>query len=219
MQRRDKIKARTEKEKAEQYKRILDAGTELFINNGSFSMRALAKKLGMSEAFVYNYIVSKRELWIAIRNRYFNQYQESLQNLFDTHKGHLIDFFMNWVNLFLEFAAADYNRFKMMFLINAPRSNKIGPLEKSYKRFNLFETGLNKTREILKQYDRDIPNINKILYFLFSVVFGAAKIEADLKLRFDITEPINIKQEYLTQEEFRNFTVEHIKQIIENFLK
>ena len=64
-----------------------------------------------------------------------------------------------------------------------------------------------------------LSNMRKNLYFLFSVVFGAAKIEADLKLRFDITEPINPNQQYITQEEFRNFTIEQVKQIIENFLK
>lgn len=182
-------------------------------------MRALAKKLGMSEAFVYNYIASKRELWIAIRTRYFNQYKKALQDIYDNHQGELIDFFMNWVKLFLEFVAADYNRYKMMFLVSAPHSNKIGPLEKSYKRFDLFEMGLNNTREILKRYNRDIPNIRKILYFLFSIVFGAAKIEADLKLRYDITEPINVKEELITQEEFRNFVINQVKQIIESFLE
>ncbi|MFX0028508.1 MAG: TetR/AcrR family transcriptional regulator [Candidatus Hermodarchaeota archaeon] len=219
MARGTKIKARSEEEKAEQYKRILDAGTDLFINDGSFSMRALARKLGMSEAFVYTYIASKRELWIAIRTRYFNQYKKALQDIYDNHQGELVDFFMNWVKLFLEFVAADYNRFKMMFLVSAPHSHKIGPLEKRYKRFDLFEMGLNNTREILKRYNRDIPNIRKIIYFLFSIVFGAAKIEADLKLRYDITEPINLKEELITQEEFRNFVINQVKQIIESFLE
>ena len=73
-------------------------------------MRALARKLGMSEAFVYNYIASKRELWIAIRTRYFNQYKKALQDIYDNHQGELIDFFMNWVKLFLEFVATDYKQ-------------------------------------------------------------------------------------------------------------
>ncbi|MFX1238805.1 MAG: hypothetical protein ACFFAS_01075 [Promethearchaeota archaeon] len=38
-----KIKARTEKEKAIQYERILDAGKELFISGGNFSIHTLAR--------------------------------------------------------------------------------------------------------------------------------------------------------------------------------
>ncbi|MBN1802266.1 MAG: TetR/AcrR family transcriptional regulator [Candidatus Lokiarchaeota archaeon] len=215
-----KTKARTEEEKAEQYERILDAGKELFISGGGFSMRALARKLGMSEAFVYNYISSKRELWIGIRKRYFTQYQEGLQNLIDTNEGaSVVDLFIAWVRFFLEFAAADYNRFKMMFLVNAPRSNKVGPLEKNYKRFNLFETGIQQIKDVLKKNNLSLSNVEKTMYFLFSVVFGTAKIEADIRLRYDITEPLSPSLSAINQEELRKYTISKVREFIESDIK
>ncbi len=215
-----KTKARTEEEKAEQYERILDAGKELFISGGGFSMRALARKLGMSEAFVYNYISSKRELWIGIRKRYFTQYQEGLQKLFKENEGSsIIDYFMVWVRFFLEFAAADYNRFKMMFLVNAPRSKKVGPLEKNYQRFNLFETGIQQIKDTLKKNNLNLSNVEKTMYFLFSVVFGAAKIEADIRLRQDITEPLSPILSAISQKELREYTETKVREFIESDLK
>ncbi|MFX1238804.1 MAG: hypothetical protein ACFFAS_01080 [Promethearchaeota archaeon] len=174
----------------------------------------------MSEAFVYNYITSKMELWIGIRSGYFAQYQEGLQKIFsENEKASLIDFFLVWVRFFLEFASADYNRFKMMFLINAPRSNKIGTLEKNYKVFNLFETGINKINEILETNNLRLSNVEKIIYFLFSVVFGAAEIEADIRLRYDIKEPLSPSISAITQEELREFALNKVKEIIENDIK
>lgn len=220
MERKIKIKARTDDEKAEQYERILDVGIELFIKRGGFSMRQLARELGMSEAFMYNYFSSKRELWIGIRKRYFSQYQDGLQKLYDKYESNVIQFFLNWVEFFLEFAASDYNRFKMMFLINAPKSRKIGPLEKNYKRFNLFESGFKRINEVLEKNKLKMPKIEPLVYFIFSLIFGVAKIEADLKLRYDITEPlIPSEEKKITREELREFTAIKVKEIIENELR
>ena len=71
-------RARSEDKKADQFERILEAGKELFLQKGAqgFSMRNLAEKLGMTKNNLYNYIESKRELWIAIRNRFYNQFKE-----------------------------------------------------------------------------------------------------------------------------------------------
>ena len=71
-----KTRARSKKEKEIQYQRILDEGKELFVKYGpgALSMRKLAKRLNMTQTFLYTYIQSKRELWIAIRQKYFQKY-------------------------------------------------------------------------------------------------------------------------------------------------
>ncbi|MBK5134244.1 TetR/AcrR family transcriptional regulator, partial [Candidatus Bathyarchaeota archaeon] len=63
------------KKKAAQFEQILEAGKELFLEKGrdGFSLRGLAKILGMNQNNLYNYVESKRELWIAIRNKFFLQ--------------------------------------------------------------------------------------------------------------------------------------------------
>jgi AcrR family transcriptional regulator len=65
------IRARSEEKKNIQFEKILDAGKELFIEKGEsgFSMRNLAEMLNMTKNNLYHYIESKRELWIAIRNK------------------------------------------------------------------------------------------------------------------------------------------------------
>ncbi|MHA1659205.1 MAG: TetR/AcrR family transcriptional regulator [Promethearchaeota archaeon] len=68
-------RARSEEKKAIKFEKILEAGKKLFLEKGSegFSMRNLANRLGMNKNNLYNYIESKRELWIAIRNKFYNQ--------------------------------------------------------------------------------------------------------------------------------------------------
>ncbi|MHA2289976.1 MAG: TetR/AcrR family transcriptional regulator [Promethearchaeota archaeon] len=71
-------RARSEDKKADQFERILKTRKKLFLEKGSqgFSMRNLAEMLGMTKNNLYNYIESKRELWIAIRNRFYNHFRE-----------------------------------------------------------------------------------------------------------------------------------------------
>ena len=65
-----KTRSRSPEKKAAQFQRILEAGKDLFLEKGrdGFSLRGLAKNLGMNQNNLYNYVDSKRELWIAIRN-------------------------------------------------------------------------------------------------------------------------------------------------------
>ena len=82
-------RARSEEKKEEQFERILDAGKKLFLRKGSegFSMRNLAEMLDMTKNNLYNYIESKRELWIAIRNKFYNQFKEENLEIIKNHKG------------------------------------------------------------------------------------------------------------------------------------
>jgi len=71
-------RARSADKKADQFERILEAGKRLFLEKGTqgFSMRNLAEMIGMTKNNLYNYVESKRELWIAIRNKFYGQFKE-----------------------------------------------------------------------------------------------------------------------------------------------
>jgi len=128
-------RARSEDKKAEQFERILEAGKIHFLKEGpmGFSMRSLAEKLGMTKNNLYNYIESKRELWIAIRNRFYNQFKEENLEIIKNHKGDTCELILKLYEHFLDFADRDYDKFKMMFnVVEAPHSEKVGPIRRYY---------------------------------------------------------------------------------------
>jgi AcrR family transcriptional regulator len=212
-------RARSEDKKADQFERILEAGKRLFLEKGSqgFSMRNLAEMLGMTKNNLYNYIESKRELWIAIRNKFYNQFKEENLEILKAYGWYYVpppksdeeeeeeekvEFWNPWywkrntedesltdskmvcdsiIKLFehfLDFAKRDYDKFKMMFnVIEAPPSNKIGPIEKKYKEFGLLD---GTTKLIQKAIDMGVIKVNQanLLSLLsFSFVMGVAYIE------------------------------------------
>ena len=95
-------RARAPEKKKEQFDKILEAGKELFIKYGThgFSLRALAKKLKMSQSNLYNYVQSKRELWIAIRIKYFKEFQTKFSEILEAHKDSYIDIWMKMANFY-----------------------------------------------------------------------------------------------------------------------
>lgn len=214
-------RARAPKKKAEQFNRILETGKELFVKYGShgFSLRALAKRLNMSQTNVYNYVQSKRELWIAIRTKYYGEFQDGLNRLIGDHQGSYTDLFFKMAEFFLEFASVDFNRFAMMFLISAPPSNKIGPLEKHYKPFQIM-----KYISVIVEKAVIAKEINKTeaierLFYIYGVILGVAKVEADLKLRENITEPIKLESYILSAKEYRKFALVQIRDLLDKNLR
>ncbi len=81
------IRARSKDKKAKQFEKILEEGKILFLQKGTegFKMRNLADNLKMSKNNLYNYVVSKRELWIAIRNRFYYQFREENREIIKNH--------------------------------------------------------------------------------------------------------------------------------------
>ena len=116
-------RARSKDKKADQYERILEAGKKLFLSKGTrgFSMRNLAEMLGMNRNNLYNYVDSKRELWIAIRDKFYRQFREENLTIIKNHQGPIRDLILKLYDHFLEFADRDYDKFRMMFnIIEAP---------------------------------------------------------------------------------------------------
>jgi len=213
-------RARSPEKKAAQYEKILDIGAEMFVKHGpyKFSMRSLVKHLNMSQANLYHYVQSKRELWIAIRIRYYNQYKTGLDIIINENQGNYRILCYKIVEFFLEFASVDFNRFAMMYLVPAPSSKRIGPLEQAYKPFFIIEYLLKIMKQALSAGNAKDSDAIRYLYYLYGIVVGVAKVEADLKLHTKITEPIIIEEEKLFADEYRKFVLRELRDLINKII-
>lgn len=217
-----KSRARSPEKKAEQFDRILEEGKDMLVKYGThgFSTRLLAQKLGMTQPNLYNYVNSKRELWIAIRTKYYNEYLEGLKNIINEHQGSYTELFYKIAEYFLEFASVDYKRFQLMYLISAPPSKKLGPLEKSYKPFQLTKMMLDIAKKAVEAGEINRNTAVELFYSIYAHLFGAAKVEADIKLRNKITEPIIGEFYTLSATKYRAYVLREIRERLEkNLLK
>ena len=96
-------RSRSPEKKAAQFEKILEAGKNLFLEKGrdGFSLRGLAKILGMNQNNLYNYVESKRELWIAIRNKFYKQYRDENIKIIKEHDGSTTELLMKIFTNFL----------------------------------------------------------------------------------------------------------------------
>ena len=211
-----KTRARSKKEKEIQYQRILEEGKELFVKYGpgALSMRTLAKRLNMTQTFLYTYIQSKRELWIAIRQKYFQRYLLEINKIINEHQGTKVDLLMKLVERFIEFANEDFNRFMVMFIMPVPSSKKIGPIEKNYQQTGL----LDKVKKILQEamIAKEIRerNLDEFTYFIWSVIFGTITTDMYIKFHAPIMEYMKERPPSLTKKSFRECALKEIKNLL-----
>jgi len=215
-------RARSEDKKADQFERILEAGKNLFLQKGTqgFSMRNLAEKLDMTKNNLYNYIESKRELWIAIRDRFYNQFKEENLNIMKNHNGSTCDLLLKLYDHFLEFAERDYDKFRMMFnVVEAPPSNKIGPIEKTYKEFRLLDGTTKLIQEAIDKGEIKKDMASVISLVSYSLVMGVAYIEMNRTQQHGgerIWETIQLSKGDVSNESLRNYTLKVLEYILRN---
>lgn len=217
-------RARSEDKKADQFERILEAGKQLFLEKGSqgFSMRNLAEMLGMTKNNLYNYIESKRELWIAIRNKFYSQFKEENLKIIKNHEGSKCDLILKLYGHFLDFAEQDYDKFKMMFnVIEAPPSNKIGPIEKTYREFRLLDGTTKIIQEAIDKGEIK-KNVAPVLSLIsYSLVMGVAYIQMN---RTDdhgmapspVWETIHLSKLDVSNELLKKYTLKVLEDILKN---
>jgi len=212
-------RARSEDEKAVQFERILEAGKALFLKKGTegFSMRNLAEMLDMTKNNLYNYVESKRELWIAIRNRFYNQFKEENLEIIKNHKGDTCELILKLYEHFLDFADRDYDKFKMMFnVVEAPHSEKVGPIEKKYREYRLLD---GTTKLIQKGIDKgEIEGDGASLLSLlsYSFIMGVAYIEMNRSLERPpnkVWETIQLSRLDVSKKEFRKNTLKVLEKM------
>jgi len=218
-------RSRSPEKKAAQFEQILEAGKELFLEKGrdGFSLRGLAKILGMNQNNLYNYVKSKRELWIAIRNKFFSQYRDENIKIMKEHEGMTTDLLMKLFTNFFEFANKDYGAFSMMHLTESPPSDKRGPFEKEYHEFNYLRGTAKVVQEAIEAKEINYSNPGMISFFIYSLVLGAAIVERNMRILeqdpdFEgnhISEILAFKTDFNSLE-FRNFALEKLEKILKD---
>jgi AcrR family transcriptional regulator len=211
-------RARSEDKKADQFEKILEAGKELFLEKGAhgFSIRNVAEKLDMTKNNLYNYIESKRELWIAIRNKFYKQFKEENREIIKEHDNSHIDLLLTIFDHFFNFADRDSGVFTMMFaLTSAPPSSKVGPIEEKYREFRLLDGNTTLIRKAIEGGETQIENPALASLFLYSLLFGACYISMNRKVANPLLENIQLSIKDISNEEFK----EYVLNIIEKLFK
>jgi len=216
-----RTRSRSPEKKAQQFEKILEVGKQLFQQHGQdgFTLGGLAKKLDMNKNNLYNYIESKRELWIAIRKKCYEQYRNENRKIIKESSNTNIDTFLRIFTHFFEFAENDYAAFRIMHIISSPSSNKIGPFEKEYKQFSFLD---GTTRLIQKAIDNgEIKENNAALlsFFMFSLLLGATMVEKAMrdieetnnKKGKEVEERTQFRTQNFTSKEFRKYTLQKIQ--------
>ncbi len=216
-----KTRSRSPEKKAKQFERIIEAGKQLFQEQGreGFSLRGLAKMLEMNQNNLYNYVESKRELWIAIRKKFFEQYRDENRDIIKKSDGSTVDLLLDIFEHFFTFAEKDFTAFTMMHIIPSPPSEKVGHFEKEYKPFNFLD---GTTRVIQKAINEDeIKENNAALlsFFMYSLILGATIVERTMRTveesnnykGTDADENIQFGTQPFTSKEFRKYVLRKIQ--------
>ncbi len=218
-----KTRHRSPEDKAKQFDNILEVGKQLFQEHGrdGFTMRRLAKRLKMDPNNLYNYVESKRELWIAIRNKFYKQFRDENLKIIKDFSGSIVDLLLLIFEHFFEFAEKDYAAFRMMHIIRSPPSEKVGLFEKDYKQFSFLD---GTTQIIQRAIDNgEIKEKNAALnsFFLFSLLLGATMVEKVMrdnetphdKIQ-DVDEFMQFGNQSFTSKEFRKYTLKKIQKVL-----
>ncbi|MFX1393719.1 MAG: TetR/AcrR family transcriptional regulator [Promethearchaeota archaeon] len=213
---RKKTRHRSPEKKVQQFDKILEVGKQLFQEQGrdGFTMRRLAKRLKMDPNNLYNYVESKRELWIAIRKKFYEQYRNENREIIKQFSGSIINLLLLIFEHFFEFAEKDFAAFRMMHIIPSPPSEKIGPFEKEYKQFSFLD---GTTQIIQKAIDKgEIKENNAALlsFFLFSLLLGATMVESAMRDNENTNDKIGKEVDELMQFGTQNFTSKEFRKYI-----
>ncbi len=180
---RKKSRSRSPEKKAAQFEKILEAGKQLFLEKGKdgFSLRGLAKILGMNQNNLYNYVESKRELWIALRNKFFKQIRDKNIQIIKSHQGTIVQLLMKIFKNFLDYADKDFGAFSMMHLIESPPSDKIGPFEKDYREFKFLDGTIRVLKSAMAAEEIEENDAGMISFLVYSLLLGAAIVENHMR--------------------------------------
>jgi len=213
-------RSRSEEKKKIQFEKILDGGEELLIEKGmsGFSMRNLAEMLNRTKNNLYHYVESKRELWIAIRNKLFNQFRDENIKIIKNHRvGSNIDLLVKLFEKFVKFGEKDPDVFTMMFTFNSmPHSSKIGEIEKNYHPYRLLDGTAKLIKTTIESGEMGGKDPALIAAFLYSLIFGAMYL--DLNARGPNPSLENLKSQYITDIESTIF-LDYVMKMIEKLLR
>ncbi|MFX0072894.1 MAG: hypothetical protein ACFFAO_17595 [Candidatus Hermodarchaeota archaeon] len=164
---------------------------------------------------LYHYIESKRELWIAIRKRYFKELRDVLNTIIENHKGNYLDLFIELATAFLEFSEADYRRLDFIFLTPIPHLEKLGPFEKTYKPYNLLVIINDVIKRAIEAGEKKEKDDIKLTFFFYEINLGVAIVERNIvKINEDISEPTKIASRAINIKENRKFFIDQLRKFL-----
>jgi len=210
-----KKRARSPEKKAIQFQEILTEGRKLFLRYGSegFSMRAIAKKMGMQQGNLYNYVQSKRELWFAVVQEDFQKFTMKMKVVIENHQGSSIELLEKLAEFYLNFAISDLERYQMMFMTQAPPSKSIGPIEANYQPLS-FDFMLQVVHQAFE--NKELKNIDPTKFTMF--IWGIVKGNVEL-LQPEGIFPKQYAQKLDYQKEYTSFVLDQIKRILQFYTK
>jgi AcrR family transcriptional regulator len=216
-----KSRSRTPEKKAQQFERIIDAGKKLFQEKGreGFSLRGLANNLDMNPNNIYNYVENKRELWICIRKKFYEQYREDSRDLIKNHDGSTVELLLDLFDHFFKFAEEDYAAFAMMHIIPSPPSEKIGSFEKQYKPFHFLDGTTRVIQKAINAGEIKENNAAILSFFIYSLTLGATMVERIMRAvennneykSTEADESVQFGTQPFTSKEFRKYVLRKIQ--------
>lgn len=198
--------------------KILEAGKEIVLEKGTIglNLRALGEKLHIPPGNIYRYVDSKRDLWIAIRFTLYDEFLVRFNKIIDEHEGTYLELFLKFSELYLEFAGENYNRFEMLFLLEPPKSEKKGKIEQEIDQYAITKALFELIKQTINAGEIKQFEGLKTYYAIISLLTGAARNEVSIKKHMNITEPLNVKSEINSIQEFRKFILKKVREIYEN---
>ncbi len=206
-------RARSEEDKAVLIKKITDTARDLYLNDRKqFTMRAVARKLGMSQGNLYNYWSSKRELWYAIIKADFKEFEEGMEAIVREHHGLFIDLTDKLADYYFTFAKSNFRRYQMMFVIPPPLAEKEESDEIIYEAGTIIV--LMKIVQKAVENGELIPlDVQKLVLYFWSLVHGTT-----LASNTTLFSPEAKLAQFGTAEEFQSFVKKLIRKQMEQFL-
>jgi AcrR family transcriptional regulator len=103
---------------------ILYQALDLIMEEGfeGFSMRKLAKRLGVTAVTIYNYYVNKDDLYLAILTHGFDQLYKECLAAYES-KDNPLDRVAEMMSVFVDFGFRETNMYSLMFTWHVPKHN------------------------------------------------------------------------------------------------
>ncbi|MHA1673774.1 MAG: TetR/AcrR family transcriptional regulator [Promethearchaeota archaeon] len=213
--RKKTTRARSPEKKEQMFQIIVKEGRKLFVNKGvnGFTIRELAINVGMSSGNLYNYVESKRELWIAIRRYDIQNIKDLLSGTVLNHTGSYTALLEKLYLQYLVYLSDNLQSFMMLFFVGLPPSKNKGPLELSYtliRPMDVIKEVLGKAMD--SKEIRQNP-VEELSLLVFTILHGVAVSEIDFRFRSKLYDPTYNGELNLSRDRFHKQIVQILKMV------
>ncbi len=206
-------RARSPEKKEKMFHTIVKEGRKLFVNKGvnGFTIRELATNVGMSSGNLYNYVESKRELWIAIRRNDIQNIKDLLSGTVSTHVGSYTALLEKLYYQYLVYLSDNLQSFMMLFFVGLPPSKNAGPLELSYTPIRPLDVIKEILRKAMDSKEIQQSNVEELSLLVFTILHGVAVSEIDFRFGSNLYDPTYNGEFIQSKDQFHKQIVQIIK--------